>query len=156
MAWIKENDVGRELGRLGSENHREDDVTQAIKEATATAEGYLRGIVSDTELATWDTDTDVPTDVILQVSRIAASLILNRFYGQPFRRRQGDSASRAADLNDLALKELGRYAKGEKRLLDPATDDQIAIGSTIQRTGTGTTRKFDVGTDSAQKKLDRF
>lgn len=156
MAWIQENDVGRELGRLTSENHREDDVTQAIKEATATAEGYLRDVVSDTELKSWDTAADVPTDIVLQVSRIAASLILSRFYGQSLRRRSGDSASRAADLNELALRELKLYAEGGKRLVDPSTDDQIAIQATISRTGTGTTRKFDVGTDAVEKKLDRF
>ena len=157
MAWITDSEITRELGRLTSENHAEVDVKLAITEATAEAEGYLRAVVNDNAiLASWDTAETAPTDIVLIVSRLGASIILSRFYGQSLIRRQGDPPSRAADLRKLAIDELMLYAKGLKRLVDRATDDEIAVEASLRRSGTNTTRKFDIGTDSDPKKLDRL
>ena len=160
MAWITESDIERELGRLTSKNHDEADVTLAITEATASAEGYLRAVVSDSTLASWDitgTTHNAPTDIITIVARLGAALILNRKYGQSLvRLHSQDPVTRAAGLHKLATDDLKAYSKGEKRLVDRATDDQIPVADTLERTGQDTTRKFDSGTDSDPKKIDRF
>jgi len=157
MAWITDSEITRELGRLTSENHDEADVKLAITEATAEAEGYLRAVVNDNDvLASWDTPQTAPTDIVLIVSRLGASIILSRFYGQSLLRRQGDPASKAADLRKLAIDELDKYSRGTKRLVDKATDDEIGVETRFRRSGTNTTRKFDIGTDSDPKKLDRL
>lgn len=157
MAWITESDIERELGRLTSKNHDEADVTLAITEATASAEAYLRAVVDDSTLASWDTAQTAPIDIVTIVSRLGAAIILNRLYGQSLTRvHTSDKVTRAASLYKLATDDLKAYSKGEKRLVDRATDDQIAVADTFVRTGTNTTRKFETGTDSDPKKLDRL
>lgn len=160
MAWITESDIERELGRLTSKNHDEQDVTLAITEATASAEAYLRAVVDDDTLASWDitgNDHNAPLDIVTIVSRLGASIVLSRSYGQSLTRvHTADKVTRAASLYKLATDDLKAYSKGEKRLVDRATDDQIAVANTFVRTGTDTTRKFETGTDSDPKKLERF
>lgn len=160
MAWITESDIERELGRLTSKNHDEQDVTLAIDEATASAEAYLRAVVDDDTLAGWDhdgTSHQAPLDIVTILSRLGAAIILNRFYGQSLTRvHTSDRVTRAAGLYKIATDDLKAYSKGEKRLVDRATDDQISVADTFVRTGTNTTRKFETGTDSDPKKLDRL
>lgn len=157
MAWITESDIERELGRLTSKNHDEADVTLAITEATASAEGYLRAVVDDTTLKAWDTAQTAPIDIVMIIARLGASFILNRKYGQSLTRaRVQDPLSRAASLYKLATDDLKLYSDGKKRLVDRATDDQIPVANTFVRTGTNTTRKFETGKDSDPKKLDRL
>lgn len=160
MAWITESDIERELGRLTSKNHGEDDVVLAITEATASAEAYLRAVVDDDTLASWDitgNDHNAPLDIVTIVSRLGAAIILNRFYGQSLVRvHTADKVTRAAGHYKLAIDDLKAYSNGTKRLVDRATDDQIAVADTFVRSGRNTTRKFETGTDSDPKKLDRL
>ena len=160
MAWITESDIERELGSLTSKSHDEQDVTLAITEATASAEGYLRAVVDDDTLASWDitgTAHTAPIDIVTIVARLGAALVLNRRYQQSLIRIHfQDPVTRAASLYKVAIDDLKSYSKGEKRLVDRTTDDQVAVETELVRTGQNTTRKFDVGTDSDPKKLDRF